>query len=69
MTRIMRGLTSQRMACGCVRGVYETYDGRVVTVIDAPGEECTQAGHEAGRVEVMAGEQAAPPVERKAAYP
>ena len=50
MTRILRGLTSERLACGCVRGVYETYDGRVVAVIDAPGEGCAQPGHEAGRI-------------------
>ena len=34
MTRILRGLTSRHLSCGCVLGVYETYDGRVVIIID-----------------------------------
>ena len=55
MTRILRGLTSERLACGCVRGVYETYDGRVVTVIDALGDECRAPGHTSGRVDEEAG--------------
>jgi hypothetical protein len=54
MTRILRGLTSERLDCGCVRGVYETYDGRVITVLDAVGEACQKFGHEAGRIEEMA---------------
>ena len=54
MTRILRGLTSERLDCGCVRGVYETYDGRVITVLDAVGEACHEAGHEAGHIEEMA---------------
>ena len=54
MTRILRGLTSERLACGCVRGVYETYDGRVVTVIDALGDECRAPGHTSGKVEERA---------------
>jgi hypothetical protein len=51
MTRILRGLTSEHLACGCVRGVYETYDGRVVTVLDAVGEDCREPGHESGKVD------------------
>jgi hypothetical protein len=50
MTRILRGLTSQRLACGCTAGVYETYDGRVVSVLDARGERCRDETHEAGRL-------------------
>ena len=51
MTRILRGLTSERLTCGCVRGVYETYDGRVVTVIDALGDDCREPGHTPGKVD------------------
>jgi len=53
MTRILRGLTSERLDCGCVRGVYETYDGRVITVLDAVGEACRQPRHESGHIEEM----------------
>jgi hypothetical protein len=45
MTRILRGLTGKRLDCGCVLGVYETYDGRVITVLDERGRAC-EAGHE-----------------------
>jgi hypothetical protein len=54
MTRILRGLTSERLDCGCVRGVYETYDGRVITVLDAVGEACQEPGHETGHIDEMA---------------
>ena len=37
--RILRGLTSRLLPCGCVAGVYETYDGAVVTLLDE------RAGH------------------------
>jgi hypothetical protein len=50
-----------------VCGVYETYDGRVVAVFDALGEECTQPGHEAGRIDATSGQQSSPPDERKTA--
>jgi hypothetical protein len=51
MTRILRGLSSERLTCGCVRGVYETYDGRVVTVFDALGDGCRAPGHTSGRID------------------
>ena len=51
MTRILRGLTSHRLACGCTQGVYETYDGRVVAILDARGEGCPIAEHRAGKIE------------------
>lgn len=47
--RILRGLSSKLLACGCIVGVYETYDGHVVTVIDAPAASCAE-GHTAGKV-------------------
>jgi len=43
--RILRGLASRRLPCGCLLGIYETYDGRVVTFIDARGEECGDRAH------------------------
>ncbi len=37
---LLRVLTGQLMPCGCLVGVYETYDGRVVASIDARGFDC-----------------------------
>jgi hypothetical protein len=48
--RILRGLSSRLLACGCVAGVYETYDGRVVAIIDAPGADCTDERHVRGKI-------------------
>jgi hypothetical protein len=58
MTRILRGLTSEHLACGCTQGVYETYDGRVIAVIDARGDACRDREHALGRVVDLS---AAPP--------
>jgi len=30
--RILRGLTSRLLPCGCIAGIYETYDGQVVAL-------------------------------------
>ena len=38
--RLLRVLTGQLLPCGCLVGVYETYDGRVVASIDARGFDC-----------------------------
>jgi hypothetical protein len=46
--RILRGLTSRLLPCGCLAGVYETYDGAVVTLLDDRGPNCTMASHVAG---------------------
>ena len=46
--RVLRGLSGKALPCGCLAGVYETYDGRVVTLIDARGPRCADAGHQAG---------------------
>jgi hypothetical protein len=46
--RILKGLSSRLLPCGCVAGVYETYDGDVVTIIDAPGPSCRENGHADG---------------------
>ena len=42
MMRLLRVLTGQLLPCGCLVGIYETYDGRVVASIDAHGYECQQ---------------------------
>ena len=43
--RFLRGLTGKVLPCGCLVGVYETYDGTVVATIDAPGASCTSPKH------------------------
>ena len=35
--RLLRGLAGEVLTCGCLAGVYETYEGRVVVTIDARG--------------------------------
>jgi len=48
--RIRRGLASERLPCGCVTGVYETYREEIVTIVDAPGAFCANPDHHAGNV-------------------
>jgi hypothetical protein len=46
--RILRGLTSRLLPCGCIAGVYETYQGRVVTLLDDRHSACAEPSHVAG---------------------
>ena len=46
--RILRGLTSRLLTCGCLAGIYETYDGAVVTLIDDRDPQCPSPSHVAG---------------------
>jgi len=46
--RILRGLSSRLLPCGCVAGVYETYDGAVVTLVDERSEQCADPAHVRG---------------------
>ena len=48
--RILRGLGSRSLACGCFVGVYETYSGRTVEIVEERGPRCPDAAHEEGRV-------------------
>ena len=48
--RILKGLSSRLLPCGCVAGVYETYEGEIVTIIDAPGTSCVDTAHADGNV-------------------
>jgi hypothetical protein len=43
--RLLRGLAGEVLGCGCLAGVYETYDGRVVVTIDARGLSCLDPTH------------------------
>lgn len=46
--RILKGLRSAVLPCGCLAGVYETYDGEVVTLIDTTGPACRDRTHKDG---------------------
>lgn len=58
--RILRGLSARTLPCGCTAGVYETYDGEIVAIIDAHALVCADAAHALGKV-VPVGPQTAPP--------
>ena len=45
MLRILRGLDSRALPCGCLVGVYETYRSQTVAIIDAKGSSCTERNH------------------------
>jgi hypothetical protein len=45
MFRILRGLGSRLMPCGCLVGLYETYAAQTVAVIDAKGSDCSNQAH------------------------
>jgi hypothetical protein len=38
--RILRVLSSEVCSCGCLLGIYETYNTEVVRIVDAVGEKC-----------------------------
>lgn len=46
--RILKGLRSAVLPCGCLIGVYETYDGTVVTLVDTADPGCTNTLHRDG---------------------
>lgn len=43
--RILRGVGSQTLPCGCLIGLYETYGGPVVALVDARGSTCSDEQH------------------------
>ena len=45
MFRILRGLDSRALPCGCLVGVYETYSSQTVAIIDAKGTSCSNRAH------------------------
>jgi hypothetical protein len=47
--RILRGLSSRVLPCGCLAGVYETYDATVIAILDAKDRLCADSAHEQGR--------------------
>ncbi|HYT73111.1 MAG TPA: hypothetical protein VEL79_00055 [Vicinamibacterales bacterium] len=54
--RILRGLTSRLLPCGCIVGVYETYEGEVVTLLDDREPACKNPEHANGnQIPALAG--------------
>ena len=47
--RILRGLSSRQLPCGCVVGIYETYESEIVVLVDARGHSCGNDEHVPGR--------------------
>jgi hypothetical protein len=45
--QIARCVRGARLACGCQVGLYETLEGRVMTVVDSPHDACTDRAHQA----------------------
>jgi hypothetical protein len=45
---ILRVLRGERLACGCLAGIYETYAGRTVTIIDDVAPGCGYGDHREG---------------------
>jgi hypothetical protein len=43
--RILRGVGSRTLPCGCLIGFYETYDNKTIAVVDARGASCTNTAH------------------------
>jgi hypothetical protein len=48
--RILRVVGSRVLACDCFVGVYETYGGTSIEVVDQAGDYCTTPGHRPGSV-------------------
>jgi hypothetical protein len=48
--RILRVVASARLPCGCLVGVYETYDGAVAHLIDYRDPGCRDSTHRSGAV-------------------
>jgi hypothetical protein len=46
---ILRGLSSRTLPCRCLVGVYETYGGEVVGIVDAKSDSCNVTAHEKGK--------------------
>jgi hypothetical protein len=46
--RILRGLGSRILDCGCLVGFYETYRGRTIAILDARDTTCSNMTHRVG---------------------
>ena len=46
--RTLRLLCSRPLPCGCLVGIYETYAGPNVWIVDARAADCTDSTHRSG---------------------
>ena len=46
--RILRLLSNRPLPCGCLAGIYETYDGPITWIVDARADECHDPKHRPG---------------------
>ncbi len=46
--RILRLLSNRPLPCGCVAGIYETYGGPLVWILDAHDDACRDPRHRPG---------------------
>lgn len=51
--RILRRLSSRFLPCGCLAGMYETYEGEVVGILDARGPAWADQSHGLGNLVPM----------------
>jgi hypothetical protein len=47
--RILKGLSGRMLPCGCLTGVYETYDRQIIEILDARGSCCRDSTHQPGK--------------------
>jgi len=60
MHRIRLTLAGFALPCGCVGGVYETYSGAIIRLLDVRASRCTDEQHRQGaEIDWPAGEAAA----------
>lgn len=50
MLRILRVVGSRSLKCGCFVGLYETYDGATVEIVEERGPDCFDRSHDEGQV-------------------
>ena len=50
MPRILRGLSSRLLPCGCLLGIYETYEGSVIGLVDLKSAKCADRTHDGGTI-------------------
>ena len=50
MLNILRVVGSRSLPCGCFVGVYETYTGATVEIVEERGPGCSDRSHHEGRV-------------------
>jgi len=69
MHRIRLTLAGFALPCGCVGGVYETYSGAIVRLLDVRGSHCSLEQHRQGAEIEAAPEMACCAPERRSSQP